>query len=80
MTVLRVVSAAILCLVRELEIACETSFDAIMKTSWQSITTVTGPSSYIHGLTKSVESVVSTVQASIEQKKYFRNFLDKAAG
>ena len=74
-----VASSAIIAQLRELEAACDASFDMLVKTAWSSSTTVSGPSAFVKELTKGIESVASAVQPLIEQKKYLRNFLDKAA-
>ncbi|KAL5507261.1 VPS53 [Sanghuangporus vaninii] len=74
-----VISSAILVLLRELESAVETSFDIMTKTSWVSIANVSGPSQYVGDLVRSIERIATTVNPLIEQKKYLRNFYDKAA-
>ncbi|KLO18398.1 hypothetical protein SCHPADRAFT_993623 [Schizopora paradoxa] len=74
-----VASAAIIAQLRELEAACDASFDMLVKTAWSSTKTVSGPSAFVKDLTKGIDSVASAVQPLIEQKKYLRNFLDKAA-
>ncbi len=76
----RVASAAIIAQLRELDAACDGSFDMLVKTTWLSTATVSGPSAYVKELTKGIESVASAIQPLIEQKKYLRNFFDKAAG
>ena len=74
-----VIASAILVLLRELESACELTFETMTRVTWASISNVSGPSSYVAELTKAIEQVVDTVHASVEQKKYLRNFHDKAA-
>ncbi|KAI5123978.1 hypothetical protein M0805_006390 [Coniferiporia weirii] len=74
-----VVSSAILVQLRELEAAIEPSFDMMAKTQWSSIVSVSGPSQYVVGLTKSIDQVVETINPLVEQKRYLRNFFDKAA-
>ncbi|THH07754.1 hypothetical protein EW145_g3172 [Phellinidium pouzarii] len=75
-----VVSSAILVQLRELEAAIEPSFDMMAKTLWSSIATVSGPSQYVAELTKGIDQVIDTISPLVEQKKYLRNFYDKAAG
>ncbi|KAH8119366.1 Vps53-like protein, partial [Phellopilus nigrolimitatus] len=74
-----VVSSAILVQLRELETAIGPSLDMMSKTSWASIDNVSGPSQYVADLTKAIGQVVDTINPLVEQKKYLRNFYDKAA-
>ncbi|TFK53541.1 hypothetical protein OE88DRAFT_1655697 [Heliocybe sulcata] len=74
-----VVSAAITVLLRELEAACETSFAALTRTTWSTVNQVSGQSPYVTDLVAGIEGVVDAVRPMIEQKKYWRNFLDKAS-
>jgi hypothetical protein len=46
---------------------------------WTSLEAVHGQSSYVAELVKSIETVAETVRSHVEQKKYLRNFYDKAA-
>ena len=75
----RVISSAILVQLRELEAALEPSFDTMTKTSWASIANVSGPSLYVADLVKSIEAIANIINPLVEQKKYLRNFYDKAA-
>lgn len=74
-----VISSAIVALLRELDSATEISFKSMATTSWAAQETVLGQSSYVPGIISSVDSVVEAARNGIEQKKYLRNFLDKAA-
>ncbi|EPQ57099.1 hypothetical protein GLOTRDRAFT_137518 [Gloeophyllum trabeum ATCC 11539] len=74
-----VVSAAIAVLLRELEAACEPSFLTMTRTSWANLNQVSGQSPYVPDLVNAIEQVVDMVKPMVEQKKYFRNFLDKAS-
>ena len=74
-----VISSAIHVQLRELEAAVDPSFDIITKTSWSSLANVSGPSSYVAELVKAIEHVVELINPLVEQKKYLRNFYDKAA-
>lgn len=74
-----VVSSSILVLLKCLETTVDVPFDKMAKTQWASIENVSGPSSYVSELTKAVDQVVDAVNPLIEQKKYLRNFYDKAA-
>ncbi|KAJ7072043.1 Vps53-like protein [Mycena amicta] len=73
-----VISAAIVVQLRELEIACEPAFAALSRSTWAMWKQVTGPSPYVSDLINSVEQVVETVKPLVEQKKYLKNFMDKA--
>lgn len=74
-----VISAAITVLLRELESACEPAFNLMLKTQWSKLDTVSGESPYVSDLVKAVDSVLEAVRDWLEQKKYLRNFYDKAA-
>lgn len=74
-----VISTAIVALLRELDTASEPSFKQMATTAWTTQDAVHGPSPYVAGMVASVEAVVEAARNSIEQKKWTRNFLDKAA-
>lgn len=74
-----VISSCIVVLLRELEAACEPAFASMIKTQWGALDTVSGESHYVSDLVKAVGSVLEAVRPHIEQKKYLRNFYDKAA-
>ncbi|KAF7306010.1 hypothetical protein HMN09_00755500 [Mycena chlorophos] len=74
-----VISAAIVVQLRELEVACEPAFIAMARSAWGTLKHVTGQSPHIVDLINSVEQVVETVKPLVEQKKYLKNFMDKAA-
>ncbi|GJE92731.1 vacuolar protein sorting-associated protein 53 -like protein [Phanerochaete sordida] len=74
------VSAAILAILKELEGACEPAFTAMSRMSWSTLNLVSGNSPYVDDLIKAIENVVDVVKPMIDQKKYLRNFFDKAAG
>ncbi|KAG6335695.1 hypothetical protein ID866_3401 [Astraeus odoratus] len=73
-----VISGAINWQLRELETACDGGFLSLSRVNWSMMNQVTGHSSYVDDLTKAIEQVVELLQPLIEQKKYLRNFLDKA--
>ena len=74
-----VIASAILVQLRELEAAVEPSFDIMMKTSWAAIENVSGPSQYVGDVVASIEAIANIINPLVEQKKYLRNFYDKAA-
>ena len=73
------ISAAIGVMLRELESACEPSFTSLSRTPWATVKLVSGQSPYVQDLSNAIEQVAETVKPLIEQKKYVRNFFDKAA-
>ncbi|KAJ7217738.1 Vps53-like protein [Mycena pura] len=73
-----VISAAIVVQLRELEVSCEPAFTAMSRSAWGTLKQVTGPSIYVAELLNAIEQVVESVKPLVEQKKYLRNFLDKA--
>ncbi|KAJ6498983.1 Vps53-like protein [Mycena sanguinolenta] len=75
---LSVISAAIVVQLRELEAACEPAFMAMSRSSWATLKQVSGQSAYIVDLISAIEQVAESVKPLVEQKKYLRNFLDKA--
>ncbi|KAH9935765.1 Vps53-like protein [Fomitopsis serialis] len=73
------ISAAIQVILRELEAACDPACSTMSRTAWATQKSVSGQSPYVDDLARAVEQVVDTVKPLIEQKKYLRNFMDKAA-
>lgn len=51
----------------------------MMKVSKANVEHVSGSSTYVAELTGNVEDIVDNIRPLVEQKKYFRNFYDKAA-
>ena len=45
---------------------------------WSSVNQVSGQSPYSDDLVKAAEQVVELIKPLVEQKKYLRNFFDKA--
>ncbi|KIJ51343.1 hypothetical protein M422DRAFT_157993 [Sphaerobolus stellatus SS14] len=74
-----VISSAIITLLKELEASIEGPLLTMQRTPWATVETVSGESPYIADLGKAIEEVVSVVRDHIEQKKYLRNFFDKAS-
>lgn len=72
------ISSAIAVQLRELEVVCDPPFNTLSRTSWSTINQVSGPSAYTGDLVKVVEQVAELMKPLIEQKKYLRNFFDKA--
>ncbi|KAG5219848.1 Vacuolar protein sorting-associated protein [Salix suchowensis] len=74
-----VVSAAIVVQLKELEAVCDSSFGALVRTSWPSMNQVSGTSAYVGELINSVEQCLAIIKPRIEQKKYLRNLFDKTS-
>jgi hypothetical protein len=64
---------------RELEHALETPTGMLSRTVWGTLKDVSGPSAYVPDLVHAIESVAEVVRTNVEQKKYLRNFFDKAS-
>ncbi|RPD57521.1 hypothetical protein L226DRAFT_503394 [Lentinus tigrinus ALCF2SS1-7] len=73
------ISAAIGVMLRELESACEPHLTTVSRTSWTNVKLVSGQSAYVQDLVNAMEQVAELVKPLVEQKKYLRNFFDKAA-
>lgn len=74
-----VISSAILILLRELEAAIDAPLLSMQRTSWTTLEHVSGESGYIAELVQAVQEVMLIVRDHVEQKKYLRNFYDKAS-
>lgn len=72
------ISTAIAALLREFEAACDPCFTTMSRSIWSSVNQVSGQSPYSDDLVKAAEQVVELIKPLIEQKKYLRNFFDKA--
>ncbi|KAF9523511.1 Vps53-like protein [Crepidotus variabilis] len=73
------ISTAINVLLREFETNCDPAFTALTRTSWSAVNQVSGQSPCTNDLVKAAEQVVELIKPLIEQKKYLRNFFDKAS-
>jgi hypothetical protein len=49
------------------------------KAPWASINQVSGPSPYVRELVEAINATLDQVKGKVDQKKYVRNLLDKAA-
>ncbi|KAF8526023.1 Vps53-like protein [Hysterangium stoloniferum] len=74
-----VISASIVALLKELEAAIEPALVSMQRTSWITVENVSGESAYISDLVQGVQNVVNVIRDNVEQKKYLRNFYDKAS-
>ena len=75
-----VTTTAILSLLKELEFACEPSFNAMLRSPWRDSSIVSSESSYVLELVQAVNRVGDLVKTEVEHRKYFRSFCDKAVG
>lgn len=66
-------------MLRELDSACDSALTTLSRTPWATVKHVSGQSAYVEPLVKAIEDVAETVKPLVEQKKYLRNFFDKAA-
>ncbi|KAG8970352.1 Vacuolar protein sorting-associated protein 53 [Tulasnella sp. 419] len=76
---LSVISTAITVLLRELENASEYALLAMQRLQWGNQDQVSGQSQYATDLVQAVDSAVGLIRDHIQQKKYLRNFYDKAS-
>jgi hypothetical protein len=49
------------------------------RVNWGAMNHVTGHSPFMDDITKATEQVAELIKPLVEQKKYLRNFLDKAS-
>ena len=73
------VSGAITVLLRELENATDGAFTTMARTAWGTLSLVSGQSAYVDDLVQAIEHVIDAVKPLVEQKRYLRNFFDKAS-
>ena len=64
---------------RELESTCDGAFNTMSRVNWAAINHVTGHSPFMDDITQATEQVAELIKPLVEQKKYLRNFLDKAS-
>ncbi|GAA5896977.1 hypothetical protein JCM5296_002672 [Sporobolomyces johnsonii] len=74
------ISAALLAILRELELTIEMPFSAMARSPWKELEFVSGESDYVSELTRALVTVVGIVREGIEQKKYVRSTCDKIVG
>ncbi|GAA5880538.1 hypothetical protein JCM16303_005423 [Sporobolomyces ruberrimus] len=74
------ISAALLAILRELELTVETPFNTMSKGPWKDSEFVSGESEYVGELAKACVTVVGIVREGVEQKKYVRSTCDKIVG
>ena len=63
----------------ELESACDGAFNTMSRANWAATNHVTRHSLFMDDITQATEQVAEFIKPLVEQKKYLRNFLDKAS-
>lgn len=74
------ISAALLAILRELELTVEAPFNTMSKGPWKDSEFVSGESEYVGDFAKACVTVVGIVREGVEQKKYVRSTCDKIVG
>jgi hypothetical protein len=75
----RVISSSITQVLRDLETTVEPFLLTMTRTTWSTIESVSGQQAHIIEMVATVDSFVEVTKSQLEQKKYLRNFYDKAA-
>jgi len=76
---IRVISSSITQVLRDLETTVEPFLLTMTRTTWSTIESVSGQQAHIIEMVATVDSFVEVTKSQLEQKKYLRNFYDKAA-
>ncbi|GJJ08442.1 hypothetical protein Clacol_002658 [Clathrus columnatus] len=74
-----VISTAISALLKELEAVIDGPLLSLQRMPWTTLENVSGESIYVANLSQAVQDMVTVVREHVEQKKYLRNFYDKAS-
>ncbi|KAK4054690.1 Vacuolar protein sorting-associated protein 53 [Microbotryomycetes sp. JL221] len=74
------ISAALLAIVRELELTIEGPFNQMLKSPWKDAEFVSSESGFVGDLTRDIVTVVGVIRDGVEQKKYVRSVCDKVVG
>jgi hypothetical protein len=75
----RVISSSITQVLRELEATVEPFLLTMSRTTWTILESVSGQQAHVIEMVAAVDSFVEVTKLQLEQKKYLRNFSDKAA-
>lgn len=75
----RVISSSITQVLRDLEATVEPFLLTMTRTTWATIESVSGQQPHVIEMVAAVDSLVEVTKSQLEQKKYLRNFYDKAA-
>jgi vacuolar protein sorting-associated protein 53 len=57
----------------------DVAISALSRSSWATLKQVSGPSAYVPDLEYALENFTDFIKPLVEQKKYLRNFFDKAS-
>jgi len=75
----RVISSSITQILRDLEATVEPFLLSMTRTTWMTLESVSGQQAHVVEMMAAVDSFVDVTKSQLEQKKYLRNFYDKAA-
>ena len=75
----RVISLSITQVLRDLETTVEPFLLTMTRTTWATLESVSGQQAHVIEMVVAIESFVEVTKSQLEQKKYLRNFYDKAA-
>lgn len=74
------ISAALLAILRELELTLDGPFSQMLRSPWRDAEFVSAESAYVADITRDIVLVVGVVRDGVEQKKYVRSVCDKIVG
>lgn len=75
----RVISSSITQVLRDLEATVEPFLLTMTRTIWATLESVSGQQAHVIEMVAAVDSFMEVTKSQLEQKKYLRNFYDKAA-
>lgn len=75
----RVISSSITQILRDLEATVEPFLLMMTRTTWTTLESVSGQQAHVIEMVAAVDTFVEVTKSQLEQKKYLRNFYDKAA-
>lgn len=75
----RVISSSITQILRDLEATVEPFLLTMTRTTWTTLESVSGQQAHVIEMVTAVDSFMEVTKSQLEQKKYLRNFYDKAA-
>jgi hypothetical protein len=75
----RVISSSITQVLRDLEATVEPFLLTMTRATWTTLESVSGQQAHVIEMVAAVDSFVEVTKSQLEQKKYLRNFYDKAA-
>lgn len=75
----RVISSSITQILRDLEATVEPFLLTMTRKTWTTLESVSGQQAHVIEMVTAVDSFMEVTKSQLEQKKYLRNFYDKAA-